>query len=262
MTSPADTLDGLRLCGVPDHLGGDTLCKWPNPRITWAIEELLPGLSYEDLRDAAALAWSWWAEVSAILPVYSTNGRTAQVLLGVGPIDGPGQVLAWSEMPCGYVRQVQQRYDSREYRWVVSERPGPGEIDAVRVIGHEIGHAWGCPHIEAGNLMQASYSLAIRRPRPGDAREAVRRYGHPPRPAPAPSPRPTPSPAPPTGGRSMGFWDYVLLGLQAARGAAKLTRTTADDKIVEGLIELVELYREGKVTEEQVLAALSSVHAA
>ena len=270
--------DLIRICGVPDHLGADTLCRWANPRVTWCIQDLLPGLDYETMRDAFALAWSYWAEVCGIEPVYSVNARTSQVLVGVGRIDGPQGVLAQSELPCGSPVQLGQEYDASEL-WVIAEDPPADRIDLVRVAAHEIGHVIGLPHIAQGNLLAPYYSRTIRRPQAGDIREAVQRYGPrraatpapapppaptpspPPRPAPAPAPSPAPTPAPPTpptGGNAMDLWTYLLAGLKIARQGAALTRTTADDQILDGLIELVEQYLAGNLTEAKVLSALTS----
>ena len=58
------------------------------------------------------------------------------------------------------------------------------------------------------------------------------------------------------------MWSHILTWLKLARHAATFTRTTGDDKILDGLIELVELYLAGRITEDKVLAALASVQPA
>lgn len=257
---PNEILDNLRLCAVPDALGAETVCRWPNPRVTWCLTELLPGISYEDMRDAYALAWSRWAEACGLVPVYSTQARTANVLVGVGRIDGPMGVLAWSELPCGGPTQLTQRYDDGE-PWVISDSPPANRIDLLRVACHEIGHVIGLPHIESGNLLQPTYSRAIRAPQSGDIREAVRRYGPAPtlepkpKPTPAPAPEPKPTPFPPSGGKNMKWVDYVLAGLNVAlQGAKWMTpKDPTDDNFIVALIALIERWRDGTPEERAAL---------
>lgn len=173
-------LDPLsHFCGVVERLDDtDRLCRWPDKRITWTVAGRLPHLSDLDQKAAFEEAWHSWAAVCGIEPLYTANSRTANVLMGAGGIDRAGGTLAWSEMPCGVVRQLQQKYDTQE-TWVISETPGRYEIDLVRVAAHEIGHALGIPHLTAGALMGPVYDPQIRRPQAADIREAVRRYGPP-----------------------------------------------------------------------------------
>lgn len=185
------TYDGAVICAVPPDalaLAEAGVCKWPGGDVTWAVESHPSRLSFEDARDAYALAWGWWARVCGLRPRYTTNPRTANVLMGAGRIDGPSGTLAWSELPCGGAAQLRQRYDDAE-RWVVSETPAAGEIDLARVACHEVGHAVGIGHIGPGNLLAPTYSSRVRKPQAGDIEEAVRRYG-PPREAPPEAPPP------------------------------------------------------------------------
>ncbi len=173
-------LDPLsHFCGVVERLDEtDRVCRWPDRRVTWTVVGRLPHVSDGDQKDAFAQAWSYWSAVCGIEPLYTANARTAHVLMGAGGIDRAGGTLAWSEMPCGAARQLQQKYDTQE-TWVLAEHPGRRQIDLVRVAAHEIGHVLGIPHLTAGALMAPAYSPAIRRPQDADIREAVRRYGPP-----------------------------------------------------------------------------------
>jgi len=192
--------DTMRFCGVPDTAGvaaDGQVCKWNKNKITYTIIGQIPGLTDQQTKDAYALAWSYWSAVANVTASLVTDSNTADVVMGNGYIDGPSGVLAWSEMPCGNVTQLQQKFDSSEV-WVVADQPAANVIDFVRVACHEIGHVLGMPHIATGNLLAPYYSTTIRKPQAGDIQEMVSRYG-PAQTAPtpiAPHPTPVPSPAP------------------------------------------------------------------
>ncbi len=209
-------LEAPRFCALPDRLElGGRVCKWPSPNVTWAITGSLPGFSDLDLKDIYAEAWARWAAVCGINPTYSTNARTANVLMGSGSIDGVSGTLAWSELPCGNPRQLEQRYDTRE-PWGVFDAGDnrSGKIDLVRVACHEIGHVIGLDHLRDGALLAPTYDRRIDRPQEQDIAEARKRYGAPQRPDPAPEPTPgeSPSEAPETltlaFGVKVGGWIY------------------------------------------------------
>lgn len=172
----------IRICGVPDSalaVAAAQVCKWPVSKLTWSLTDTIPQLSEADFKDAISLALSYWMEVCDLNVTYTENARTANILIGVGNIDGRASTLAWSELPCSGGGQIKQKYDSSE-QWVISETPSPGQIDAVRVIAHELGHGLiGLSHLSSGNLLQPTYDPRIRRPQAGDIAEAVRRYGKP-----------------------------------------------------------------------------------
>lgn len=195
-----DNFDGQVICGFVAMSAGPQ-CKWKTNQITWTIIGQLPGISSEDLFSAYKEAWSYWERVCNLKATYVEND--AMVLMGTGKIDSEGQVLAWSEMPCGNTKKVEQKYDTSE-RWIISVSPPNNKIDLVRVACHEIGHALGIPHIANGNLMQPQYDIRIRMPQRGDIVEAIERYGKfvpapeptPPPDVPTPEPTPTPVPTP------------------------------------------------------------------
>jgi hypothetical protein len=166
-------------CGVVERLEQtDRLCRWPHSEISWTLAGRLPHLSDQDQKDVFHQAWELWAQVCGVQPRYTANARTAHVVIGAGGIDRSGGTLAWSELPCGPVRQLQQKYDTQE-TWVIAEHPARHEIDLLRVAAHEIGHVLGIPHLREGALMAPAYNPAVRRPQAEDIHEAVRRYGPP-----------------------------------------------------------------------------------
>lgn len=179
---------GRPFCGCPDALFAreeTSLPRWPDRRIPWTLEGpwTVADLNRAAIRACFATAWQQWAEVCDIEPVYVENAAEALVRIRQAPIDGPGGVLAWSELPDGTRTPRHQRYDRSEV-WTVAVEPRGGAIDLSRVACHEIGHALGIGHLPDGNLMQRAYSVAIRGPQPGDIAEARRRYGMPQQPIP------------------------------------------------------------------------------
>lgn len=204
--------DGVKVCSVPDSLGGDN-CLWPFLDVTVYAEGMLGGI---DLREAVEQAINGWNDVCNLRLSLTTNSKTSHITITKGSIDGPQGTLAFSELPCGFTksqwRRLQQQYDTGEM-WTIAENPPGGRIDAVRVICHEIGHAIGISHIAPGNLMAPTYSAAIRWPQRQDILEAVGRYGKPaaaPSPAPTPTNPTTPIPTPETGGAIVGILKTLL----------------------------------------------------
>mgnify|MGYP000848299242 FL=1 len=171
----------LGFCGVTEHIRThDGLCKWPTGAITWTITgSLAPRISAADQKAAFTEAWRYWSAVCNITPKYVANSKTANVLMGAGPIDGAGNTLAWSHLPCGTALQLEQKYGTAE-TWVISENPRRVEIDLVRVAAHEIGHVLGIPHLsDSGALLAPMYNPLVRGPQKSDIAEAVKRYGPP-----------------------------------------------------------------------------------
>lgn len=181
-------------CGMPDLLGNDE-CKWSTPNVTYHSSFQLPGYDEERINTLFDEGCALW------------NGHSKLHLQRVGPerpmilalagrgrrddFDGPGGTLAWSYMPCGRTNQVLQRYDTEE-RW--------NDNMLRTVIAHEIGHAWGAPHLQSGNLMAPTYDRRIATPQRGDIEALIARYGLPDDPTPEPNPSPgTPNKTLPAG---------------------------------------------------------------
>jgi len=63
-----------------------------------------------------------------------------------------------------------------------------------------------------------------------------------------------PKPQPPTGGKTMAVLKLIKGVLVMAQQAAKFTQTTADDNIIAGLIELLDLYESSAVADKKAAA--------
>jgi hypothetical protein len=165
-------------CGLPDFNfsspSGPT-CKWPMQKISYYHSMKMPGISDSQIVEAYDVAFGQWAEVCDIDPVRVESASVANIYArsGVGKkngLDNRGGTLAWSELPCGVAENVQldQMFDEAE-EWSFNM--------AVAVICHELGHALGLPHLNAGNLMAPYYDPNVCRPQKGDVSEIVKLYG-------------------------------------------------------------------------------------
>lgn len=187
------TFDGYQFCGVAEQFTAESaICYWPEKTVTWHVRDPLPRLSINDMKAAYQLAASAWESVCGIDLVYSSNPKTANILITAADLGGPSGVLGDSYLPkCGIVKnsqyQVLQRYDVSE-RWLVAEKPPAGSLDIARVFAHELGHGLFCPHTNDGGLMDPTYSSKVRWPSGKRETElAVKGYG-PPLATPPPTP--------------------------------------------------------------------------
>src|SRR3990167_2040090 len=185
--------DGVRICGIAESLElGARISYWPEKTVTWNGRDSLPRLAIVDMKAVWNMGIEGWEPHCGIDFVYTSNPKTANILLTVANLGGASGVLADSHLPPAGLQsnsqfQAIQRYDSSEV-WVVSDRPKAGEIDLVRVCCHEIGHAAGLPHMGDG-LMAPMYSTKIRFPSAPVEIEAMQRgYGLPRPKEPPPTP--------------------------------------------------------------------------
>lgn len=167
-----------RRCGLPDFNMSDANgkpCCWPMKTITYYHDIVMPGMTPEQVAEAYDVAFSQWAEVCDIAPQRVEVREKANIYARSGTgrahhLDGRGGTLAWSELPCGVEPNIQldQMYDEAE-PWSFNM--------AVAVICHELGHALGLGHLNAGNLMAPYYDPNLTTPQAGDIEEMVKRYG-------------------------------------------------------------------------------------
>lgn len=183
-------MDPIRMCSLPDSLTTEDIgARWGKRKLLWCVTASLPGLNDDQWQAALREAWGYWQAVCGLTFEPTDTARMADVLHGVGAIDGGGKTLAWSELPNGADTRLQQKYDSGE-RWAYGAVAG-NQIDIVAVATHELGHALGLGHDNAGGkaLMDPYYSPQIRKPQPRDVARIQSLYGKPLTP-------PVPTPAP------------------------------------------------------------------
>jgi hypothetical protein len=161
--------------------------------LTFAIAGSLPGFT---LNAIAGAFKSVYAQISAVCDLrfadVTPHTSNANILITFGPIDGPQNTLAWSELPCGQVARVTQKFDTGE-KFVIASNPPPNKISFGLVALHETLHALGVPHLSGGlAVMNPVYNPSVTTLQPLDIAELVTRYGVPATPTPTPEP-----PAPP-----------------------------------------------------------------
>lgn len=193
-----------RMCKCPDVMQfnmGDSIAKWnPNTNdathpynITWSVVNTIGNLSIQSVSDAANEAFNRWSAVTNLKFTFKSNDRTAMIVIDSKQIDGPYGILGESELPMGQP-QCHQWFDSQE-PWTVSDNPSGNQIDLIRVMCHEQGHALGMNHIGNGNLLAPVYSPTINKPQQGDIQEMQSRYGSPINNPVPPNNNPAPAPA-------------------------------------------------------------------
>ena len=168
--------DGCYRCGIPEAIGDDDgRCRWPDGVVVTYHEDLqASGLSRLAIATAYDRAAASWRAVCGIDLRRVADPREARIIARSGPIDGRGNVLAWSELPYNATAAtvLNQRYDLPE-SWSNADQ-------LVACIAHELGHAIGLPHLPGtGALMEPVLVLGRHTPQPPDIAAAVARYGPP-----------------------------------------------------------------------------------
>lgn len=175
-------------CGTPEReVSPGSEARWPQGVVTYYEDLVFAGMSRAAIAACYDAACARWTAVCGLRFVRVSDPAQANIVAHTGPIDGPYNILAESDLPYGATAasQMSQLYDDSE-PWNAE-----GTDILIACICHEVGHAIGLEHIPGvGALMDPIIHPGTSSPRPPDIAEADLRYG-----PPSPSePGPTPGP--------------------------------------------------------------------
>lgn len=175
------TIDRLhtRRCALPDVMPvGASLCQWPMRDLTFFQQIAYPGVDPARVAANYAEAWRRLAAVCGITANQVSDPTEAHIVAVAGSIDGPGNILAESELPCGFSAQsvAHQTFDVSDGGTTLSS----DEL-MIACMCHECGHALGLAHepIGSGSLMEPILRPDISSPQAVDAQNLQARYGAP-----------------------------------------------------------------------------------
>jgi len=167
-------------------------CKWEKDTITYSIGSKfrLAG-QVEKSKNIVREGFTYYEALTGKTFVEINNWNEADIRVGRGrgsrwDFDGPGNVLAWAELPCrAGDPQLLSMFDDTE-PWNLRES-GPGVI--MRAVWlHELGHLMGLEHsADPADLMAPYYNPQVIYPQEGDKARLARVYGLEETPTPAPN---------------------------------------------------------------------------
>lgn len=199
-----DTItNGFAFCGVSEAFSvNGKRYQWPRKsKLTWSLAfDRLGNLSDADLKGANEDIFREIASVCQLDFAYTSNFKTANILVSLARLDGRSGTLADMQLPVGNVgpsTQLNGRVDIEE-QWDIFDGPGGGRIDYRRTQKHEHLHVLGLGHKPESDkrkaLIAPTYSDNLWMLQDADVEELQIRYGARETAIPQPTPRPTPVP--------------------------------------------------------------------
>jgi hypothetical protein len=159
-------------CSHPDVMAATATCAWPIKTLGYFQSVQYPGVDPARVTRNYATACEQLNAVCGISLEPADSAADAHIVAVAGPIDGPWNILAESELPCGATATsvMHQTFDNAEQL---------DDATMVACMCHELGHALGLGHSTPGNLMAPILDPTITKPQPGDIAELQARYGAP-----------------------------------------------------------------------------------
>jgi hypothetical protein len=160
-------------CSHPEALTVDpATCRWPMRDLLYFEAILWPGLDSARVSAAYDEACRRIMAVCGVTLTRTLDPDLARIRAYAGKIDGPGDVLALSQLPLFATAAtiLYQTFDLDDEL--------PFELMVVCMC-HEICHCLGLGHSVAGQLMAAYLDGHVKFPQPGDVAELQLRYGPP-----------------------------------------------------------------------------------
>ena len=149
--------------------------KWPTGDLKYHESLSFARLTREQIAAAYGRAAAQWCAVAGLQLSRTENIDDADIVATTGYIDGPGGVLALSDLPYGATESsvMRQTFDVEDW--------GPETLDMLEAcICHEIGHALGLEHIPGVGALLDPYIVPGRdAPQSPDIEAMQARYGAP-----------------------------------------------------------------------------------
>jgi hypothetical protein len=181
------------------EITGDGNRGWPEMPVFFHCIGGVGKISHEDFRDITIYSWQDLMDNCGLDLRYTTNAKTANVVLRGKEIDGPGKTLGRSYLPIGLRRNSDMQGDNAlrmefDFENLSSDEIAPqGKLSAPAIWRHEglhglcaIAHA---PD-DSGALMRAFLDRKVSKMQAWDIREAQKVAGPPKKPVPPVTPPP------------------------------------------------------------------------